>query len=542
MRKILCLIAVLALIFAACKKEMSVDTGGGPSTPAGTDSLKVNKSSISFPAQMPAIDSFVVQTNVAWKIAVTPANANWFTLSQTGGAAGGNVYITLTSANADDTVKTATITISAVNNASLQPVTVSVTQEKLNQTENAFGGTGLDEFTSVVKTPDGGFIAVGQTNSKNGDVSGLHGNWEDVWVVKFNAQQKIVWSKVFGGTGRDWANKIIPAHGSGYLIIAAGNSSDGDIVGNHSSGASDLWVLKIDDQGAVIWKKCYGGSLNDGAFSVIQSTDGGYVFAGSSQSIDGDVAVNKGTQDAWILKIDGAGNKVWSNTVGGTWDDGFLSVAATTDGGFIAVGESQSIDGDLIGTGRHGTGYNYDVLTVKFDAGGNVQWKKCYGGSEHEHGWTIAATGDGSYLIAGDTESNDDDFTGNHGGKDGFVMKIDGSGNKAWQKVLGGQQRDWIWQIVKTSDNNFLLVGECDSPEVDPVNHKGGDDGWAIKINSGGTQLAQRLWGGTDEDWFYGVVEVSPGTYMAAGIAYSNDKDIIGFGGYGEGWLMKIKL
>jgi hypothetical protein len=258
------------------------------------------------------------------------------------------VYASINTFNLTDTAWKATITITAVNKPSLAPVIISIAQNKrILPGENAFGGTTFDEFAAVINTADGGYIAVGRSDSKNGDVDGVHGAPEDVWVVKFNAEHRIMWQRAWGGTRRDFASNIIAAHGSGYIICANVLSADGNVQGNH--GGMDAWVIRIDDNGNAIWSKTFGGSRDELCSSIAKTADGGYVVAGTSGSNDGDVSGNKGMGDGWIIKIDGSGNRMWQKTLGGSAIDDFLSVTNTADGGYVAVGLSQSNDGDISG-------------------------------------------------------------------------------------------------------------------------------------------------------------------------------------------------
>jgi hypothetical protein len=157
------------------------------------------------------------------------------------------------------------------------------------------------------------------------------------------------------------------------------------------------------------WQKCLGGSDIDQALSVQQTSDGGYIVGGRSNSIDGDVTGNHGDYDAWIVKLDTIGNMEWQKSLGGSDNDGASSIQQTFDGGYIVAGYSVSNDGDV--TGNHGEG---DCWIVKLDKRGNIEWQKFLGGSSSDNANSINQTSDGDYIVAGDSFSNNGDVTGNH--------------------------------------------------------------------------------------------------------------------------------
>ena len=194
-------------------------------------------------------------------------------------------------------------------------------------------------------------------------------------------------------------------------------SSDGNVTGNH--GVYDYWVVKLDATGNIQWQKSLGGSNNDIAQSIHTTSDGGYVVAGYSQSIDGNSFGNHGSYDCWVVKLDAAGNIQWQKSLGGLSDDVAQSINTTSDRGYIIAGYSSSNDGEV--TGNHGA---QDYWVVKIDAIGNLQWQKSLGGSSSDVAYAILNTSDSGYILAGYSSSNDGNVTGNHGGVDCWVVKL----------------------------------------------------------------------------------------------------------------------
>lgn len=182
----------------------------------------------------------------------------------------------------------------------------------------------------------------------------------------------IEWQKTFGGTGNEEAFEIKKTNDNGFIAVGTTTSNDGNVSGNH--GMTDAWVTKFDNSGNLQWQKTLGGSNIDGMRSVQQTTDGGYIAAGYTNSADGDITANQGLNDLWVVKLDNSGNIQWQKTFGGTKDDTGNNIQQTNDGGYIVIGNAESTDGDI--TENQGQS---DLWFIKLDATGNMQWQKTYG-------------------------------------------------------------------------------------------------------------------------------------------------------------------
>ena len=232
-------------------------------------------------------------------------------------------------------------------------------------------------------------------------------------------------ARSYGGSGNDWARAIQQTTDGGYIVAAHTESSDGDVTLNR--GLSDYWVIKLNAQGGIVWQKTYGGSGYDTAASIEQTPDGGYIVAGSSSSggwassSDGDVSGKRGITNYWIVKLDAEGKLLWQRPLGGSMMDQANSVQQTTDGGYIVAGDSISKDGDV--SGNRG---NADYWIVKLNVRGKIVWQKTLGGSGSDIATSIQQTTDGGYIIAGHSDSKDGDVSGNHGGYDYWIVKLVG--------------------------------------------------------------------------------------------------------------------
>lgn len=353
------------------------------------------------------------------------------------------------------------------------------------QWEKSLGGSSAEEARSIQQTSDGGYVFVGISRSVDGDVSGHHGGStnNDYWVVKLDSIGNILWQNSYGGTGEDVAYSILQTIDGGYVVAGNSQSNDGDVSGHHGSlFPSDYWILKLDSVGAIEWQKSIGGTSVDGAFSIYQTIDSGYIVAGSSNSNDDDVTGNNGNTDFWIVKLNTTGTIQWQKSLGGTLDDVSYSIQQTNDGGFIAAGWTGSNDGDV--SGNHGG--LYDCWVVKIDTIGAIEWQKCLGGTDIDEAACIQQTQDDGFVLTGFSQSDDGDFNINIGGYDSFVIKLDINGNLQWQKILGGTNFDAFESIQETFDGGYILAGGSNSNDVDVAWHYGTTattDYWVVKLD-----------------------------------------------------------
>ena len=394
------------------------------------------------------------------------------------------------------------------------------------QWQKSLGGSGHDYAQSIQLTTDGGYIVAGYTASNDGDVSGYYGQG-DFWIVKLDGSGNIQWQKTLGGSERDRAESIQQTTDGGYIVAGSSRSNDGDVSGIH--GNQDFWIVKLDAIGSIQWQRTLGGSASDFALSIQQTADGDYIVAGHTWSYDGDVSGNHG-EDFWIVKLDAFGSIQWLKTLGGIESEQPKSIQLTTDGGYILAGGTHSNDGDVSGNHGEGLPLTPDYWIVKLDGSGNIQWKKTLGGSRAEYAKSIQPTTDGGYIVAGYSQSNDGDVLGNHGEGDFWIVKLDVSGNIQWQKSLGGSDRDGAESIQQTTDGGYIVAGYTESNDGDVLgNHyHGQEDYWIVKLDGSGTIQWQKSFGGSENEGAESIQQTADGGYIVAGSARSNNGDILG--------------
>ena len=389
-----------------------------------------------------------------------------------------------------------------------------------------FGGSNVDQAVGVVESNDGGFVVLGSTNSNDGDVDDRTSAEEyDYWVIKINTNGEKQWSRSYGGSNDETATDINKTSDGGYIISGYSRSNDGDVSGNE--GFHDYWILKIDGSGNKLWDKNYGFNGSDKGFGVIQTKDGGY-FATGFLDIDesggqgNDNRVLHSLGDYWGIKMDANGDRIWRRYFGGSHVDESKDVLQTSDDGFLLIGVSESTDFDITDP-RGGN----DMWIVKVSEYGDLMWQKSFGGSEIDFGYAVTHTNDGHFIIAGDTRSSDQDVSTSYGNADVWVVKFNASnGGLIWEKSYGGSAFESARGITSLSDGTFLITGNTRSENGDVSNNYGLNDAWAIIINNDGELLLERSIGGTNLDFANKAIETSNNQLIIVGNTESSDNDI----------------
>ncbi|MEO6252233.1 MAG: hypothetical protein ABIO79_02975 [Ferruginibacter sp.] len=404
------------------------------------------------------------------------------------------------------------------------------------------GGHNNETTPCIQKTSDGGYILAGtSTSSANGDVTGIShdnpalGQPGDIWVVKLTATGIISWNKLLGGDVSELGYSIQQTIDGGYIVAGTSYSSaNGNVTGvNH--GGTDYWIVKLDGSGNIVWNKLLGGTGNEKAYSIQQTSDGGYIVAGeSTSSANGDVTETNhggGTPiDYWIVKLNATGAISWNRLLGGDGIEIARSVQEAAAGGFIVAGSSTSSANGNVTPANHG---NTDYWIVKLDAAGAISWNRLLGGTFDEEAFSIRQnTTDGAYLIAGYSQSSaNGDVTGtNHqsGSKEFWIVRLDVSGSTLlWNKLLGGTGYEEANSIITTTDGGYIVAGYSGSfadGDVTGVNHGGSiiQDFWIVKLDSFGNITWNKLLGGSGNDIAYSVQQTADGGYIVAGSSTSS--------------------
>lgn len=276
-----------------------------------------------------------------------------------------------------------------------------------------------DHAHKIITTSDGGYFVVGYVDYAGLGKSSrgvLHGVGE-FYGQKLDANGNIVWDNYFGGTQNDRAFDVVEANDGGFVLVGYSESNDFDADDN--KGSYDYWVVKVDAVGSLVWKKSYGGSELDQAYGIAKNTNNTYIITGTSNSTDGAISSNKGANDVWIISIDDNGALLWEKSYGGSGFDTSNSIRRIANGNFLIAGHTRSIDGEI----TENKGEN-DFWAFTISPTGKMLWQKTFGGSNFDFGYDATELKDKGFVIVGQTQSNDLDATLNKGLSDLLIIKV----------------------------------------------------------------------------------------------------------------------
>ncbi|HPE41315.1 MAG TPA: T9SS type A sorting domain-containing protein [Bacteroidales bacterium] len=269
--------------------------------------------------------------------------------------------------------------------------------------KKSYGGSDFDKLNSMIQTPDGGYLFVGNTSSNDGDLQNLNFFPYNIgWIVKIDSIGNIVWQKLIGGTGYDELFNVSLTSDNGYIIAGSSTSNDGDVQGN--IWVDCAWIIKLNSFGIIQWHKCIGRDNFNIAKDVKQCSDGGYIVACDKRPLYAD------DRDGFIVKLSSMGTIEWQKDIGGDRDDFFTSILETTDGGFIVGGTVRSYSGEIP---LPYYGFE-DCWIVKLSSSGNIEWQRRFGGNDSDILYSLIQTNDNGYLFAGSTKSRSNDVIGLH--------------------------------------------------------------------------------------------------------------------------------
>jgi len=353
-----------------------------------------------------------------------------------------------------------------------------------------------------------------------------------------------VWDKSFGGNGNDGIAAMTVLSDGGTLIAGWSDSQPSGVkTAPYNGGLNDFWVIKVDASWSMIWQKGFGGTSNELLLTMTSTSDGGALVGGLSNSgISGNkTSGTNGDYDYWVMKIDASGNKIWDKTFGGNQSDYLKAITVTSDGGAVLGGFSNSgISGSKTASDYSGG----DYWVVKIDGDGNKLWDKSFGGSGYDDLSSVIATTDGSILLGGLSFSG---ISGNKmssvaGGTDSWVIKLNSQGTKIWEKSLGGVGNESIKSMSSTTDGNFILGGITGTTITGTVATE--SDFWLAKIDNNGNSLWEKRYGGSGNESINSLAVTSENTYILGGYATSNqsgNKTTVGYGDY-DYWVVKVDL
>jgi len=453
------------------------------------------------------------------------------------------------------------------------------------------GGNNEDKINSVIEASDGGYIVGGYFESRsidleNGDTLSNTNSYSDGMIIKYNAEGEAEWGKTIGGTSDDAINSLEKTEDGGYIVggyfkSSSINLENGVILDNKSSSTTyaDGMIVKYSANGNVEWGKRIGGNQDDIINKVVATSDGGYLVGGhfNSESIDlgNGIILYKNSNgnnalysDGMVIKYNAEGEVEWAKVIGGDNDDTIDSVIETADGGYIVGGKFNSIsinleNGIVLNNDNNNSYYSfYDVMIIKYNSLGDIEWTKVVGGERSEYITSMSATSDGGYIVGGYFYSYYIEFENGsriinkssapgsyYAGRyaDGMIIKYSDSGDVEWAKSVQGGLDEEIRSVTETRDGGYIVGGYFSSVlSIADGAKSDSDDGIIMKYNANGEVEWIKGIGGSQNECISSVIEIEDGTYIAVGSFYSSSIDLgneieLNSKGVYDGMIIKYK-
>lgn len=340
-----------------------------------------------------------------------------------------------------------------------------------------YGGLGNDRAYDAQRTSDGGYVIAGSTFSPGS------GQSADALVMKIGEDGNLIWTRNYGGSGDERAWSIRQTLDGGFIVAGETNSYGGATECPWGL-CPNAWILKLDSAGIEEWSRWYGGQEADVAYAVRQTPDGGYIFAGTTESYgQGGNCDGMPCPDAWVMKLDDWGHTLWSRTYGGNLDDRVSDIEITIDGGYVAAGRTSSFANGKACAGAPCA----DAWVLKLDENGDQKWSCAYGGPDYDGAASIRQTPDRGYIVAGDTRSYAKGaLCGHEFCADAWLLKLDGDGKNLWSACYGGRGDDAAYSAYETDDGSYVIAGYTGSFGQGAVEDRTVSNVWALKVDPDG--------------------------------------------------------
>ena len=280
-----------------------------------------------------------------------------------------------------------------------------------------------DEFKQLLALPDGGFLVAGRALDPVPNNSDSR-----PWLIRTDADGNPLWNRTYG-TGDEFCNAIAATPDGGFAFVGS--------KWNPDDSWYDGWLVRLDANGDGLWSRIYGGTYSDQLYSLVLTSDGGFVLAGNTMS------QGNGATDFWVIRTDESGNVIWEYTFGGDWYDRCESICAVVDGGFLLTGDTPGADG------------YYDVWLIKINAQGVLQWERFFSDHTCDLGYSVQMTGDDGILVVGETYTCFEDEPYFYGT---LVIKTDDGGNEIWRHVFS-EEEGLFRHAVEMADHTLILGG-----------------------------------------------------------------------------------
>ena len=415
--------------------------------------------------------------------------------------------------------------------------------------QKGYGGSSYEGKVNIVQTLSGGYLVVQESNSPvYADKSTVYGGF-DIWVLCLDQNGDILWENTYGGVS-DELDPYVAADSDGSFYIAC-NSTSGisGVKESTNYGSYDIWILKIDSLGDIIWQKNMGGNAADEIGDLIATSTGDVLLSSNSSSpVSGNKTVGtNGSYDIWLVKLDSGGNEIWQSGAGTSSVDAMYGNAALErpNGNYmICTSTSGGISGDKTLASK---GSN-DFWMIEFDTSGALVWQNVVGGSAYDGGGIVINTDDDGFLISGLSYSDiSGDKTENSRGLDDmWLVKCASDGSIEWDKTIGGATSDNAsGNVVQWPDGSFVILGLSQSfISGDKTEASYGSfDYWMVRIDSARNILWQKTYGGIGGEYYATFLSLDDYSILIAGMSQSgiSGNKTVSLSGASDMWLIQLE-
>ncbi len=406
-------------------------------------------------------------------------------------------------------------------------------------TQTCLGGSLDEDIQGTLKLSNGNFLIYGTSKSGvSGDKTEPNLGNTDIWLVALNQNLQIIWEKSFGGNLLDGANKIIESSNNELYILATSASGISATKSEICFGNNDIWLIKIDLNGNIIWDKTIGGTLYETAVDILELDSGNILISGTS---DSDVSGNKtspliGNYDEWIIKLNSNGVIIFDKTIGGLGDESDGKLLELNSNEIIICSSSTS---NISGNKTENSFGGSDYWLIKIDTNGNILNNKTIGGSSYEMQTNISKLINGNFIISCTTDSPSSGLKteNNFGSYDTWILEINSQFNIIRQKTIGSNNIDGVY-FAKQLINNNILIGMCSDSDVnlyksEPRIGNSNKDQWFVVIDENFNKISDKTIGTPGIEILGNVLETSNNNFIVFGSSSGtniNDKTCVGNG------------
>lgn len=335
----------------------------------------------------------------------------------------------------------------------------------------------------------------------------------------------ITWQKCLAGPITNLSYLLQQTSDGGYIMAGRSDSSG-------TEADLNFWMLKLSPDGDIVWQQSLRGTQQKTILSEQQTDTCGDMGNGRP------VQNGSETQEMHnfrIIRFTNEGEISWEKSISSVFPEEVHSIRQTAEGGYI-MGGSVVVPGNNGSTSRG----DRDYWITKLTPSGEISWEKTFGGTKDDLGYSIRQTADGGYIVAGASASDDGDVTGNHGDLDYWIVKLSPAADIVWEKSYGGSNRDQPYCIQQLADGGYILAGGSASNNGDVTGNRGDSDYWIVKLSPGGEISWQKSFGGKGVDEANDIRQTRDGGYIVAGGSASDNGDVTGNHGDSDYWIVKL--